>query len=72
MVVICPWHQYEFNIKTGDSETGMRLCTFEVEVRDEAVWIESPGKTGEEGWEVVKFEPISEGKAHFWGQSFGL
>ncbi|KAL7417253.1 hypothetical protein BDY24DRAFT_412002 [Mrakia frigida] len=61
MVVICPWHQYEFNIKTGDSETGMRLCTFQVEVRaDEWVWVESPGKTGEEGWEVVKFEPISE------------
>lgn len=42
----------------------MRLCTYEVQIRaDDMVWVESPGKDGEQGWELVKFEPISEGQS---------
>ena len=39
--VVCPWHGFEFNIKTGahpgDAKT--RLNGFEVELRDGAVYV---------------------------------
>lgn len=39
----------------------MRLCTYAVKQRGGFVMVESPGKADEDGWELVKYEPISEG-----------
>lgn len=47
----------------------MRLCTYIVKVQpdavgnDSTVLIESPGLLEEKGWEIVKIEPVSEGKS---------
>lgn len=41
----------------------MRLCTYKVEVRDDVVHVESPGEEGETEWELVKYEPVSEGSS---------
>lgn len=52
-------------MRTGKSETGLRACTYAVEVRTDPedgvdkVWIESP----EDGhnWRLVELRPVSEG-----------
>jgi hypothetical protein len=64
--------QYDFDLADGgSSSTGMRLCTYKVEIRKNAVgtestvFVESPGLPDEEGWEVAKVEPVSEGSSGF-------
>ncbi|KAG8934720.1 hypothetical protein FRC02_009423 [Tulasnella sp. 418] len=64
VVAVCPWHRYDFNLKTGQSETGLKACTFDVQIRpsgDEKqqsyVWIENPGAGT---WEIVEIRPVSE------------
>ncbi|KAG8974666.1 hypothetical protein FRC05_007000 [Tulasnella sp. 425] len=64
LVAVCPWHRYDFDLKTGHSETGLRACTFEIQIRnsgdegnDQVIWVEAPGD-GE--WEVVELRPVSE------------
>ena len=39
--VVCPWHGFEFNIKTGahPGDANIRLKGFEVELRDGAVYV---------------------------------
>jgi nitrite reductase (NADH) small subunit len=40
-VVVCPWHGYEFDMRTGESVGGVirgRVGSFPVEVRDGAVY----------------------------------
>ncbi|KAG8735423.1 hypothetical protein FRC10_010615 [Ceratobasidium sp. 414] len=55
--VVCPWHRYDFDLRTGESSTGLKACAYPVEIRDLDVWIGSPG----EGlWEVVEKRPVSE------------
>ena len=39
LAVICPWHYYDFNLKTGESETGLRTNTYEVRVVDGRVYV---------------------------------
>ncbi|KAG9054130.1 hypothetical protein FS842_006115 [Serendipita sp. 407] len=57
VVAVCPWHRYDFNLKTGISETGLRACVYEVQLRteedstEEDVWIETPPSA--ESWEVL-------------------
>ncbi|KAG8846005.1 hypothetical protein FRB91_001263 [Serendipita sp. 411] len=64
VVAVCPWHRYDFNLKTGISETGLRACVYEVQLRteedstEEDVWIETPPSA--ESWEVVSIRPVSE------------
>lgn len=65
LVAVCPWHRYDFDLRTGHSETGLRACTFEIQIRndernksDAAIWVEAPG---EGDWEVVELRPVSEG-----------
>ena len=67
LVAVCPWHRYDFSLKTGKSDTGLRACVYAVEVRQEGteerpstLWIEPP--TNEPIWEVVEVRPVSEGK----------
>ncbi|KAF9524195.1 hypothetical protein CPB83DRAFT_798192 [Crepidotus variabilis] len=64
VIAVCPWHRYDFDLKTGESETGLRACTYAVEVRMdterkmEKVFLESP-KRGS-SWQVVELRPVSE------------
>lgn len=63
LVAVCPWHRYDFDLRTGESETGLKACTYAVQVRvDEdgirRVWVETP----EDGtdWRLVELRPVSE------------
>lgn len=57
--------RYDFDLKTGKSETGLKACTYDVEVkvdpkdRVEKVFMQTP----EEGtnWRLVELRPVSEG-----------
>jgi nitrite reductase/ring-hydroxylating ferredoxin subunit len=66
LVAVCPWHRYDFNLKTGKSDTGLKACVYAIEIRQEetderpaTLWIESPTS---EAWEVVDVRPVSESK----------
>jgi hypothetical protein len=58
-------HRYDFDLRTGKSETGLTACTYAVEIRTDptdgvdVVWMETP----EEGsnWRLVQLQPVSEG-----------
>ncbi|QRV95971.1 hypothetical protein RhiJN_23989 [Ceratobasidium sp. AG-Ba] len=55
--VVCPWHRYDFDLRTGESSHGLNACTYTVELRDRDVWVATP----DEGfWEVVEKRPVSE------------
>ncbi|KAL5501227.1 hypothetical protein ACEPAH_9614 [Sanghuangporus vaninii] len=64
VVAVCPWHRYDFDMRTGQSDTGLKACVYRVDVRrkdskgEDVVWIEAP----EEGrsWRLVEFRPVSE------------
>ncbi|KAH9920616.1 DUF455-domain-containing protein [Fomitopsis serialis] len=63
LVAVCPWHRYDFDLRTGASETGLKACTYAVNVRrddsgDEAVWVETP-ENGTK-WRLVELRPVSE------------
>ena len=47
LVVVCPWHRWEFELATGESYgrvTGKRLVTYEVEVEDGDVYVLMKGR----------------------------
>ncbi|KAI0071363.1 DUF455-domain-containing protein [Panus rudis PR-1116 ss-1] len=63
LVLVCPWHRYDFDLKTGHSDTGLRACTYDIELRKtesdtEEVWLQTP----EDGsnWRLVELRPVSE------------
>ncbi|EKM53262.1 uncharacterized protein PHACADRAFT_259480 [Phanerochaete carnosa HHB-10118-sp] len=65
LVLVCPWHRYDFDLKTGHSETGLKACTYAVQVRpggsdppEERVWVEAP--EGGTNWRLVELRPVSE------------
>ncbi|ODN95177.1 hypothetical protein L198_04564 [Cryptococcus wingfieldii CBS 7118] len=67
--IVCPWHQYDFDLKDGSSSTGLQACTYHVEVQghedDADVWIEAPHAEGsdvneERQWELVEMRGVSE------------
>ncbi|KZT01949.1 DUF455-domain-containing protein [Laetiporus sulphureus 93-53] len=63
VVAVCPWHRYDFDLRTGASETGLKACTYAVEVRAdedgaEAVWMQIP--EGGTNWRLVELRPVSE------------
>ncbi|TFY54812.1 hypothetical protein EVJ58_g8642 [Rhodofomes roseus] len=63
LVAVCPWHRYDFDLRTGASETGLKACTYVVDVRcddngGETVWVETPD-TGT-NWRLVELRPVSE------------
>ncbi|KAF8150689.1 hypothetical protein B0H34DRAFT_729858 [Crassisporium funariophilum] len=64
VVAVCPWHRYDFDLKTGKSETGLRACTYAVEVRNdsedglEVVFMEAPD--GGKNWRLIELRPVSE------------
>ncbi|KAJ6632443.1 DUF455-domain-containing protein [Mycena sp. CBHHK59/15] len=63
-VAVCPWHRYDFDLRTGKSETGFRACTYSVEIKTdpedniEKVYIETP--PGGNHWRLVELRPVSE------------
>ncbi|KAJ4482059.1 DUF455-domain-containing protein [Lentinula aciculospora] len=64
VVAVCPWHRYDFDLKTGKSETGLRTCTYAVQLKtdpetgEEQVWMQAP--EGGRNWRVVELRPVSE------------
>ncbi|EIN06535.1 DUF455-domain-containing protein [Punctularia strigosozonata HHB-11173 SS5] len=65
MVAVCPWHRYDFDLQTGKSETGLKACTYAVEVRPRTaeddkqyVWLQPPDDGS--NWRVVELRPVSE------------
>ncbi|KAE9396361.1 DUF455-domain-containing protein [Gymnopus androsaceus JB14] len=64
VVAVCPWHRYDFDLKTGKSETGLRTCTYAVQVKpdpesgEEQILMEAP--EGGTNWRVVELRPVSE------------
>ncbi|KAF8802475.1 DUF455-domain-containing protein [Phlegmacium glaucopus] len=64
VVAVCPWHRYDFDLKTGKSETGLRACTYSVEIKKdpedglEKVFMEAP--EGGSNWRLVELRPVSE------------
>ncbi|KAL4062655.1 hypothetical protein V8B97DRAFT_1874662 [Scleroderma yunnanense] len=63
VVVVCPWHRYDFDLRTGESETGLRACTYAVKVEPHEpgglhiVWVEAPDNSQ---WQLVELRPVSE------------
>lgn len=59
------FNRYDFDMRTGQSDTGLRACVYKVEVRKslsediETVWVETPDET--KSWRLVEFRPVSEG-----------
>ena len=58
-------YSYDFDMRTGQSETGLKACTYEVRIvadadtRDEIVCVATP--QGGSGWQLVELRPVSEG-----------
>ncbi|KAH8109615.1 DUF455-domain-containing protein [Phellopilus nigrolimitatus] len=68
VVAVCPWHRYDFDMRTGKSDTGLRACVYKVDVKKganngdaDSIWIESPDEGS--NWRLVEFRPVSEGTA---------
>lgn len=50
--IVCPWHLYDFDLRDGSSSTGMSVCVYSVEVRQEL----KHGRDESE-WDVYVEEP---------------
>ncbi|CAL8308616.1 unnamed protein product [Lota lota] len=37
--VFCPWHDYDFNLRTGKSGTGLQQEVYEVKIQDNCVYV---------------------------------
>lgn len=61
--------RYDFDLRTGKSETGLRACTYAVDVRSNPtngtniVWVETP--EGGSNWRLIELQPVSEGTMVF-------
>lgn len=53
--------QYDFQLSTGESSTGLSSCVYTVTTRDGDVWVETPHSDPEAPWEVVEVRAVSEG-----------
>lgn len=59
-IIMCPFHNYDWNLRDGSSSTGMKACTFRLEVRDgDELWLEPPGDPGDD-YRVVGVRAVSE------------
>jgi uncharacterized ferritin-like protein (DUF455 family)/nitrite reductase/ring-hydroxylating ferredoxin subunit len=64
-VIVCPWHEYDFSLSTGESSTGLKACVYAVEERQSTVWVQEPTyedlrPAEDSGWDVVEVRPVSE------------
>ncbi|GAA5978129.1 hypothetical protein JCM10908_004239 [Rhodotorula pacifica] len=59
-IIMCPFHNYDWNLKDGSSSTGMKACTFRIQVREEGeLWLEPPGDPGDD-YRVIGVRAVSE------------
>lgn len=68
-VIICPWHEYDFDLRSGESSTGLQACTYRVRVVGEGdgamVEVESMAREDDARptqWEVTEVRAVSEGE----------
>jgi hypothetical protein len=59
-----PPTSYDFDLRSGNSETGLRACTYQLDFRDglgqeKTAWVEVPSHGTE--WRLVELRPVSEG-----------
>lgn len=70
LVVVCPWHEYDFSLRTGESSHGVSACVYACSVRQDTLYIQAPlpTKLGTDQdahsacskWELVELRPVSE------------
>ncbi|KAJ1023110.1 hypothetical protein NDA16_003263 [Ustilago loliicola] len=65
MVVVCPWHEYDFSLSTGESSHGISACVYQCHVRNDTLFIEAPkpselGAEAASKWELIELRPVSE------------
>ncbi|KAI0339942.1 DUF455-domain-containing protein [Trametopsis cervina] len=62
LVLVCPWHRYDFDLETGHSDTGLKACTYALDIRPgedgDIVFVEAP--EGGTNWQLVELRPVSE------------
>jgi hypothetical protein len=60
--ITCPWHQYDFDLETGEGSMGMDVCVYDVRVTKGEVWVKTPSREeeGEGRWEVLEVKGVSE------------
>lgn len=68
-----PYYSYDFDLRTGKSQTGLETCVYAIEIRFTApqkgggklsnahVWMQTPPCDPDLHWEVVEIRPVSEG-----------
>ncbi|SPO28326.1 related to Rieske [2Fe-2S] domain protein [Ustilago trichophora] len=64
MVVVCPWHEYDFSLSTGESSHGISACVYQCSVRNDILFIEAPKPSNMSAhaskWELIELRPVSE------------
>lgn len=61
--------RYDFDLRTGKSESGLKACTYAVEVKPDPVdgadivWVETP--EGGNNWRLIELQPVSEGNFQY-------
>jgi uncharacterized ferritin-like protein (DUF455 family)/nitrite reductase/ring-hydroxylating ferredoxin subunit len=70
MVVVCPWHEYDFSLSTGESSHGISACVYACQVRQGQLYIETPKPTricddvtsalDDSQWQLIELRPVSE------------
>ncbi|KAJ1025059.1 hypothetical protein NDA18_004343 [Ustilago nuda] len=65
MVVVCPWHEYDFSLSTGESSHGISACVYLCDVRNDTLFIQAPkpaelGADAASTWELIELRPVSE------------
>lgn len=59
-------YRYDFDLKTGQSDTGLKACTYAIDIRTgddgDIVYVQAP--EGGTKWRLVELRPVSEGRRH--------
>ncbi|OAV94792.1 hypothetical protein PTTG_11783 [Puccinia triticina 1-1 BBBD Race 1] len=58
VIAICPWHNYDFNLRTGESSSGLTACVLPTAVKEGNLYIEHP--TGATDWTLISVRPVSQ------------
>ncbi|KAG0152377.1 hypothetical protein CROQUDRAFT_649776 [Cronartium quercuum f. sp. fusiforme G11] len=58
VIAICPWHNYDFDLRTGESSSGLKACVFPTSVRDGELFVGYPN--GATDWELIYIRPVSQ------------
>jgi nitrite reductase/ring-hydroxylating ferredoxin subunit len=54
-MIVCPWHNYDFDLATGESSSGLSICTYPISVTEGLVYVEL-----EEGYQLISCRPVSQ------------